>query len=188
MRKVLVFGTYDGLHDGHVDFFHLAKTKGDSLHVVVARDATVEKLKGQKPMHSEDDRRSTIANLDIVESVVLGSTGDKYAVIEQIHPDVICLGYDQHSFDKQLADELRKRNLGHIEIERIPAAVVGASLAIEMCFKSICLTLNVPYDDRSHGLIGGYTNLPKNVQQKIESHFDQQKKEKGPGRSYALSW
>ena len=41
MKKVLVFGTFDGLHEGHKDFLRQAKQYGDHLTVVVGRDSTV---------------------------------------------------------------------------------------------------------------------------------------------------
>lgn len=121
MRKVLVFGTYDQLHDGHLQFFRHAREFGDSLHVVIARDATVEKLKGQQPQFNELQRLQQVQQGPDVDEALLGSTGDKYAVIENVQPDVICLGYDQHSFDRKLAEELEQRGLSHIEIHRLPS-------------------------------------------------------------------
>lgn len=35
MIKVLVFGTFDGLHERHIDFFRQAKACGDHLTVIV---------------------------------------------------------------------------------------------------------------------------------------------------------
>ena len=45
MKKVMVFGTFDGLHEGHLDFFRQAREYGDYLIVAVARDVNVKKIK-----------------------------------------------------------------------------------------------------------------------------------------------
>ena len=45
MKKVMCSGTFDGLHPGHFNFFKQAKSKGDYLTVIVARDENVEKIR-----------------------------------------------------------------------------------------------------------------------------------------------
>ena len=49
MIKVLVFGTFDIIHPGHVFFLNQAKKLGDFLCVVVSRDETVNELKREYP-------------------------------------------------------------------------------------------------------------------------------------------
>jgi FAD synthetase len=56
---VLASGVFDLLHLGHVRFLEEAKKAGGKnaeLIVIVARDSTVEKRKGKKPIMSEDQR------------------------------------------------------------------------------------------------------------------------------------
>jgi FAD synthetase len=108
---VLVFGTFDIFHPGHEYFLKQAKKHGSLLYVVVARDQTVKRVKGALPHNDENKRLETLQSLDYVDTAMLGSLDDKYKMIEQINPDVICLGYDQNSFTKDLEDELKKRNL-----------------------------------------------------------------------------
>jgi FAD synthetase len=108
---VLVFGTFDLFHPGHEFFLKAAKKHGDKLEVVVARDKTVESVKGRKPVQSEIKRLSKIHSLNYVEDVILGSLGDKYQIIEAIKPDLIVLGYDQNFFTENLEAELKKRKL-----------------------------------------------------------------------------
>lgn len=110
-KKVLVFGTFDIFHPGHEFHLREALNHGDSLHVVVALDSTVEKLKGRRPQNSQDARLAVLQELDHVDSAVLGSEDDKYAVIEKIAPDVVFLGYDQEAFVERLAEELLSRGL-----------------------------------------------------------------------------
>jgi len=111
MRTVLVFGTFDVVHNGHVSLFKQALEFGDRLVVVVARDLTVEKVKGRLPKFNEQLRRDTVQSLDMVSSAVLGSEGDKYLVIKEANPDVICLGYDQEVFVDKLEEKLKEFGL-----------------------------------------------------------------------------
>ena len=92
----MVFGTFDILHKGHLNFFQQAKKHGDYLIAVVARDKTVKKVKGKVPKHSEKIRLKNLK--PHVDKVVLGYINNKYKVIEKYQPDVICLGYDQKYF------------------------------------------------------------------------------------------
>jgi FAD synthetase len=53
---VLASGVFDLLHLGHVRFLEDAKKAGGEnakLIVIIARDSTVEKLKGRKPIMSK---------------------------------------------------------------------------------------------------------------------------------------
>ena len=110
MTKVIAFGTFDLLHKGHIYFLKKAKEKG-SLLVIVGRDRNVEKVKGKKPVNNEKKRLNKIRKLNFVDKAVLGYKKDKYKIIEKIKPDVICLGYDQNSFTKNLREELNKRRI-----------------------------------------------------------------------------
>lgn len=107
-KHVLVFGSFDVLHPGHVEFFKEAKKHGDYLTVVVARNDTIKKVKGQEPKYDENDRLEHVKALGIVDSVMLGYHDNKYNIIKKLMPDVICLGYDQKSFTEHLEEELKK--------------------------------------------------------------------------------
>jgi FAD synthetase len=122
MIKVLVFGTFDGLHKGHKDFFRQARHYGDYLVVVIGRDSTVGRVKKRLPQFTELDRQKAVQECGLVDQVVLGNEGsDPYKIIEQIQPDVICLGYDQTHFTDKLTEELPKRGLAHVKIHRLEA-------------------------------------------------------------------
>ncbi len=118
--KVLVFGTFDDLHPGHLALFQQAKNLGEELYVVVARDETVINTKKRLPVQNEQLRLQNVQQAPGVFSARLGQAGDKYAVIEEIRPDVIALGYDQSFFVDQLNSELSKRGL-HPRIVRLKA-------------------------------------------------------------------
>ena len=109
--KVMLAGTFDIVHKGHIDMFRQAKELGDYLIVIVARDQNVRKLKGASPFHDENKRKAELEKIDIIDEIRLGSLGDPYKVIEEIRPDVICIVYDQGFFAEKLEDELEKRRM-----------------------------------------------------------------------------
>lgn len=111
MKKVMCAGTFDIIHPGHLYYLSEAKKYGDKLIVVVARDSTSETFKKKKSMHNEKERLEAVRMLKIVDEAILGKEGDIFNIIEEIKPDVICLGYDQNVQKQQLEDELKKRNL-----------------------------------------------------------------------------
>ncbi|MFH1207491.1 MAG: adenylyltransferase/cytidyltransferase family protein [Patescibacteria group bacterium] len=111
MTKVLITGTFDILHPGHLSLFKQAKKLGDFLIVVVARDSTVVKVKGARPLHNQNARVRKIKKIKIADRVVLGRHGDKLKIIELIKPDIIGLGYDQRAFTKNIRAELKTRGL-----------------------------------------------------------------------------
>jgi len=92
----MVFGTFDGMHKGHLDYFKQAREYGDYLIAVVARDDTVKEVKGRFPKKNEKKRFSEVEKC--VDKAILGSARDKYKAIKEHKPDVVCLGYDQKNF------------------------------------------------------------------------------------------
>ena len=101
-RVVMVFGTFDGVHPGHLDFFRQALKRGDALLVVVARDATVRSVKGRRPQRNERSRRAAVAARPMGSKAVLGDPHDQMKAIAKYQPSVVCLGYDQQAFVEQL--------------------------------------------------------------------------------------
>jgi FAD synthetase len=111
MNRVLIFGTFDGLHPGHLDFLKQAKKQGGYLIAVAALDATVKAVKGRFPKLNERERLDALKKSGLVDQAVFGGNGDPYEIIRQIRPDIICLGYDQEAFTKKLPRELKKAGL-----------------------------------------------------------------------------
>ena len=54
MKKVIAFGSFDILHKGHEAYLKEAKSYGDYLVVVVARDENILKFKGKNPRNDEN--------------------------------------------------------------------------------------------------------------------------------------
>lgn len=121
-KIVLASGVFDLLHLGHVRFLEEAKKAGGNdaeLIVIIARDSTVEKSKGRKPVMPESQRRALVESLKVVDEAVLGfEEFDIADVIRRIKPDVIALGYDQSDMERLVKDYVNKNNL-NIEVVRI---------------------------------------------------------------------
>ena len=109
MKFVMVFGTFDLLHEGHLHLFKEAKKYGDSLIVVVARDTSVKKIKGFAPHQNELERLEKVRSSPLVNKAVLGYEDDFYKVIEEHKPAVLCFGYDQNK--QNIEAELKKRKI-----------------------------------------------------------------------------
>ena len=108
-KKVVVFGIFDGIHDGHKSLFRQAKEYGDQLVVIVGRDSASLRLKGKKPKHPEETRRDLVSKEELVTQAVLGDEKQSsYKVLEELNPDVICLGYDQANLAEDLKVWMQK--------------------------------------------------------------------------------
>lgn len=121
-KIVLASGVFDLLHLGHVKFLEEAKKAGGQnaeLIVIIARDSTVEKRKGDKPIMPESQRCALVNSLKVVDEAILGYEDfDIGKVVEKIKPDVIALGYDQAGMEQSVRKYLEKRK-SKIKIVRI---------------------------------------------------------------------
>lgn len=114
-KIVLASGTFDLLHLGHVKYLEEAKRAGGrnaELIVIVARDGTVEKRRGTKPIMSENQRRALVDSLEVVDEAILGYEAfDIAKVIEKIKPDVIALGYDRGDIEQTVRSYVEEKGL-----------------------------------------------------------------------------
>ena len=121
-KIVLASGVFDLLHLGHIKFLEAAKKEGGKnakLVVVVARDQTVEKTKGRKPIIPEKQRCELINSLRVVDKALLGYEKlDILEIINKIKPNVIALGYDQKIMEKNVRDYIERQGI-QIKIVRI---------------------------------------------------------------------
>jgi len=106
MRTILASGSFDLVHYGHVRFLEEAKKAGGKdarLVVIVARDKTVERLKGNKPVIPEDQRRAVVEALKPVDEALLGFENMSIIdVVLQLKPDIIAIGYDQNYVEEEV--------------------------------------------------------------------------------------
>jgi FAD synthetase len=136
-KVVLASGVFDLLHLGHVKFLEEAKKAGGEnaeLVVIVARDTTVEKTKGKKPIMSEFQRRALVESLKVVDRALLGFENlDIGEVIAEVKPDVIALGYDQDDMVKEVRSYLdnKKINTMVVRIDKFGENTLDSSSKIK---------------------------------------------------------
>lgn len=117
LKIVACGGVFDILHPGHGFFLERAKSYGDLLLVIVARDSTVEKRK-RIPIVPEEQRLEMVGYLKPVDLAVIGGEGDFLKIVEDLRPDVIVLGPDQRHDEGYIQEELKKRGL-RVEVKRV---------------------------------------------------------------------
>ncbi len=114
MTRIMVFGTFDMLHPGHIDFFQQARALAAKPHLIVSvsRDSATARVKGTLPRKNELDRLALVEGSELVDEVVLGDESGYIAHIAKIMPDIIALGYDQHGeYVDNLENDLRDAGL-----------------------------------------------------------------------------
>ncbi len=122
MTRIMVFGTFDMLHEGHRDFFRQARALALSnveglgsdaqLIVSVARDSAVQRIKGKAPQHSELERMALVEKCEFVDEVTLGDERGYMDHIRAVEPHIIALGYDQEGeYVKHLESDLLSAGL-----------------------------------------------------------------------------
>jgi FAD synthetase len=121
-KVVLASGVFDLLHFAHVKYLEEAKEAGGpnaELIVIVARDSTVEKRRGEKPIIPENQRVALVDSLKAVDKAILGYEDFNIEkVIEKVKPDVIALGYDRGDIEQTVKNYVRKKGL-KIEVVKI---------------------------------------------------------------------
>jgi FAD synthetase len=120
---VLASGVFDLLHLGHVKFLEEAKYAGGKnakLVVIIARDSTIEKIKGKKPIIPENQRRALVESLKVVDIAILGVKAlDINQVITKIKPTIIALGYDQDQMLNDVETYLKTHDNLSIKVVKI---------------------------------------------------------------------
>ena len=121
-KRVMVFGTFDLLHEGHLDFLKQAGGICGGLGVAVPSDRMVWILKNKKPSWDEKRRLAAVASIDGVAKAVLGDDEiGTYSIIKQHKPYAICLGYDQDALKKDLEEKIQRGILPKISLITLKA-------------------------------------------------------------------
>ena len=109
--KIMLFGTFDGIHKGHLDLFKQARKLAirQFLIVSIARDKNVFKIKKKKTIYSEKERMKLVKKCKLVNKVILGNEDNYLANILKEKPDIIALGYDQKAYVKELKKDLKNK-------------------------------------------------------------------------------
>jgi glycerol-3-phosphate cytidylyltransferase len=93
-KRVITFGTYDLLHEGHIKLLKRARALGDYLIVGVSTDA-LNALKGKSAMFSEEQRRVYVQALEYVDETFFEeSLKQKDEYIKRHKADLVVMGDD----------------------------------------------------------------------------------------------
>ena len=70
MKRIVVNGTFDILHSGHLALLNHARSLGDYLVVAIDSDRRVRELKGaDRPINTQAERQELLSNLRAVDEV-----------------------------------------------------------------------------------------------------------------------
>jgi D-beta-D-heptose 7-phosphate kinase/D-beta-D-heptose 1-phosphate adenosyltransferase len=97
LGKTVAFtnGCFDILHPGHLYSIGQAAKEADYLIVGLNSDASIKRLKGpERPINSTDSRALVLANLVLVDAVVVFEQDTPYELITALLPDVLVKGGD----------------------------------------------------------------------------------------------
>ncbi|MFA6917235.1 MAG: adenylyltransferase/cytidyltransferase family protein [Candidatus Gracilibacteria bacterium] len=143
-KLVMVFGTFDYLHAGHENLFIQAKELGTETLAIIARDKTVQTIKGFAPDHNEKERLEALKATNWADKIILGDSKDKTKVIRLYRPDIIALGYDQFAFTYHINKLLLDINLDSKIVRLKPyrpdmykSSIIKKSLSLKKEFEVI---------------------------------------------------
>lgn len=112
--RIMIFGTFDMIHEGHVDLFRQARRLAEDPYLIVsvARDFIAARVRGYPPKHAEEERCINLAQHELVDEAVVGDDAGYMQHISRLQPDIIALGYDQKGdYVDNLEKDLREAGL-----------------------------------------------------------------------------
>ena len=90
MKKIFVNGTFDILHEGHLELLNYAKSLGESLAVAIDSDERVKSLKGEdRPINTQKERANMLINLKAVDDVYIFDTDEELSHLVSIHDTMV---------------------------------------------------------------------------------------------------
>ncbi|HEX3627986.1 MAG TPA: adenylyltransferase/cytidyltransferase family protein [Verrucomicrobiae bacterium] len=121
-KKVIVTGSFDWFHSGHVRFLEEASTMGD-LFVVVGHDANIRLLKGAgHPLLPQEERCYAVGSIKYVKQALI-STGngwlDADPEVQRLKPDIYAVNEDGDKGGKR--EYCRERGIEYLLLKRVPA-------------------------------------------------------------------
>lgn len=119
MKTVMVNGTFDVLHPGHIALLNTARSYGDSLIVAIDTDRRVTELKGPtRPINDQYFRRIMLSNIKAVDLVeFFDSTEELIELMKRYQPDVYVKGSDWKHDTKSTAHQYCKEVIYYDRIE-----------------------------------------------------------------------
>ena len=121
-KKVVVTGSHDWFHSGHVRFFEEVSAYGD-LYVVIGHDANIRLLEGpDHPLLPQGERRYVVGSIKYVKQALI-SSGDGWLdadpEIQRLKPDIYAMNDDDDTGGKR--EYCKKNGIQFLVLKRIPA-------------------------------------------------------------------
>jgi D-beta-D-heptose 7-phosphate kinase/D-beta-D-heptose 1-phosphate adenosyltransferase len=110
--KIVVNGTFDILHRGHIEMLEYAKSLGNHLLVCIDTDTRVKELKGlDRPINNQADRSFMLNSLKCVDTVwTFADEAELEYILETYQPDIMVKGSDyehKHIVGEHLCKQIK---------------------------------------------------------------------------------
>lgn len=100
MKRVLTYGTFDMLHEGHINILRRAKQLGDYLVVAVSTDE-FNQIKNKKSYFDYEKRKFIVEAIRYVDLVIPEKNWEqKIDDIQNYNIDIVVMGNDWQGSDK----------------------------------------------------------------------------------------
>ncbi len=111
MARVLVFGSFDGLHPGHESFLREAGELGDVI-VSLPSNETIRVLKGASPKYPFTERKTALEESGLVKEIYQSDDREGcYKILRKADPDLVFFGYDQEALKSDFTAFLKANTL-----------------------------------------------------------------------------
>ena len=168
-KIILCHGVFDLVHYGHILHFNSAKKLGDILIVSVTPSRYIEKGTG-RPYYNDIQRLNFLANLNMIDYVVLNSGNNALDIIRKTKPHFYCKGADYKKIKNDITGEIKR------EINQVKKYNGKIKITDEVTFSSSKI-LNDLGGILNEGQLFFLKKLKKNFnKKKIENFFSKLKK------------
>jgi D-glycero-beta-D-manno-heptose 1-phosphate adenylyltransferase len=131
-KVVFTNGCFDIIHQGHLTSLHTAAQYGNFLIVGINSDASVQRLKGPtRPINDTHSRALVMANLMMVDAVIVFDQDTPLELITAIMPNVLVKGGD-YTIDQIVGAKEVIANGGSVKIVPIVAGFSTTSIIEKM--------------------------------------------------------
>ncbi len=117
VKRVMVAGTFEIIHPGHLEYLKKAWNMGYVI-AVVSSDENAERAKKRKIIIPQQQRAEVLASLYYVHDVVLGRPGNIFDIFHSVKPDIVLLGPNQGVSESVVREEAKKRGV-EVEVIRL---------------------------------------------------------------------
>ena len=94
--KIVLNGTFDIVHVGHLRMLNYARSLGDYVLVCIDSDQRVKDIKGStRPVNTQQERKELLESLRAVDEVKIFDTSEELAnILQEYNADIMVKGSD----------------------------------------------------------------------------------------------